>query len=64
MEKIKIKLILNEYTMDSGEVREFLGLSRQRMAGMKASGRLVPVKGNLYWKADVEEYDRQRKREK
>jgi len=64
MEKIKIKLILNEYLMDSGEVKEYLGLSRQRLANLKVSGRLVPIKGNLYWKADVEEYDRQRKRGK
>lgn len=62
MEKIKIKLILNKYLMDSGEVKEYLGLSRQRLANLKAAGRLVPVKGNLYWREDVEGYDRQRKK--
>ena len=62
MEKIKIKLILNEYTMDSEEVKMALGISRQRLSDLKALKRLVPIKGNLYWRQDVEEYDRQRKR--
>jgi len=64
MEKLKIKFILTEYTMDSGEVKEYLKISKQRLNSMKAAGRLVPVKGNLYWRQDVEEYDSQRKRGK
>jgi hypothetical protein len=54
MEKEELKIILNELTLDSGEVKEILGIKRSSLAGYKQRGTLVPLKGNLYWRVDVE----------
>jgi len=62
MDKQELNRLLTEYSIDSTEAREFLGVSRQRLAKLKEEKRLVPVKGNLYWKEDIEKYDKQRKR--
>jgi len=55
MDKLKSILIemLNEYTIDSTEARKILGLSRSRFATLKATGKLTPIKGNIYFKVDV-----------
>lgn len=64
MDKYSFLKMLNEYTMDSGKVKEYLKISKQRLSDLKAAKRLIPVKGNLYWRQDVEEYAKQRKRGK
>ena len=61
MEKQEFIKLLNEYGMDSEEVKKMLGISRQRLSDMKATKRLVPLKGNLYWREDVEAYNKQKK---
>ena len=55
MDKLKPILInlLNEYTLESQEARQVLGLSKSRFATLKSSGKLVPLKGNLYFRKDV-----------
>jgi len=53
MDKDNFHQLLNEYTMDSGEVKEMLGISRSRLAHLKEEVGLTPIKGNLYWKEDV-----------
>lgn len=48
-----IKLI-QENTMDSSEVIEYLGISKQRLSDMNRTGKLVAVKKGIYLKMDVE----------
>jgi len=62
MEKYEFLKLLNEYTMDSGEVKEVLGVNRSYLSRLKDNGRLIPIKGNLYWRDDVEMYLKSRKR--
>ena len=62
MDKYSFLKLLNEYTMESGEVKEYLGMNRAYLSRLKENGRLVPLKGNLYWKGDVENYLRNRKK--
>ncbi|CAG7841156.1 hypothetical protein CLOHAE12215_02580 [Clostridium haemolyticum] len=47
-----IKLI-QDNTMDSAEVTEFLGISRQRLSDMNRTGKLVAIKKGIYLKQDV-----------
>ncbi|KXG78308.1 helix-turn-helix domain-containing protein [Thermotalea metallivorans] len=47
-----IKLIQEE-TMDSNEVCEYLGISKQRLSDMNRTGKLEAVKKGIYLKQDV-----------
>lgn len=49
-----IKLI-QENTMDSAEVVEYLGISKQRLSDMNRQGKLIAIKKGIYLKCDVEE---------
>lgn len=48
-----IKLI-QANTMDSSEVVEYLGISKQRLSDMNRTGKLVAVKKGIYLRQDVE----------
>lgn len=45
--------LIQTNTMDSAEVVEFLGISRQRLSDMNRTGKLVAVKKGIYLKQDV-----------
>jgi predicted XRE-type DNA-binding protein len=48
-----IKLI-QDNTMDSSEVAEYLGISKQRLSDMNRTGKLAAVKKGIYLREDVE----------
>lgn len=48
-----IKLI-QDNTMDSKEVIEYLGISKQRLSDLKRTNKLYEVKKGIYLRADVE----------
>ncbi|HBJ2614707.1 TPA: helix-turn-helix domain-containing protein [Clostridium botulinum] len=48
-----IKLI-EENIMESKEVVEYLGISKQRLSDMNRTGKLKAVKKGIYLKSDVE----------
>ena len=48
-----IKLI-QESTMDSAEVIEYLDISKQRLSDMNRTGKLVAIKKGIYLRQDVE----------
>lgn len=48
-----IKLIQDK-TMESSEVLEYLGISKQRLSNMNTQGKLVAVKKGIYLKQDVQ----------
>jgi len=62
MKKENFIQLLKLHTMDSKEVKEYLGVVRSRLSKLKEEGRLLPIKGNLYWKEDVENYLASKKR--
>lgn len=54
MEREKLIKLIQENTMDTSEVVEYLGISKQRLSDMNRTGKLVAVKKGIYLKADVE----------
>lgn len=40
--------------MESSEVVEYLGISKQRLSDMNRTGKLVAIKKGIYLKVDVE----------
>lgn len=48
-----IELIQDE-TMDSAEVVEYLGISKQRLSDMNRQGKLIAIKKGIYLRQDVE----------
>ncbi len=54
MERDELVKLIKESTMDTSEVVEYLGISKQRLSGMNNTGKLVAVKKGIYLKADVE----------
>lgn len=54
MEREDLIRLIKENTMDSTEVVEFLGISKQRLSNMNKAGKLVAVKKGIYLKMDVE----------
>ncbi|WP_039242705.1 hypothetical protein [Clostridium botulinum] len=53
MEREELIKLIKDNTMDSTEVVEFLGISRQRLSDMNRTGKLVAVKKGIYLKQDV-----------
>ncbi|MCD3223821.1 helix-turn-helix domain-containing protein [Clostridium botulinum] len=53
MEREDLIKLIQDTTMDSAEVAEFLGISRQRLSDMNRTGKLVAVKKGIYLKQDV-----------
>lgn len=54
MERDELVKLIKESTMDTSEVVEYLGISKQRLSGMNNTGKLVAVKKGIYLKTDVE----------
>ncbi|PRR70941.1 hypothetical protein [Clostridium thermopalmarium] len=54
MEREELIKLIQENTMDSSEVVEYLGISKQRLSDMNRTGKLVAVKKGIYLKVDVE----------
>lgn len=54
MEREALIKLIQESTMDSSEVVEYLGISKQRLSDMNRTGKLVAVKKGIYLKVDVE----------
>lgn len=48
-----IKFIQN-HTMESSEVAEYLGISKQRLSDMNRTGKLKAIKKGIYLRMDVE----------
>ncbi len=46
--------LIQDVTMDSTEVVEYLGISKQRLSDMNRTGKLVAVKKGIYLRQDVE----------
>ncbi|QCH43720.1 DNA-binding protein [Clostridium sp. AWRP] len=40
--------------MNSSEVIEYLGISKQRLSSLNSSGKLIAVKRGIYLRQDVE----------
>lgn len=50
----QLRELIKDNTMEAAEVREYLGISKQRLSNMNHS-KLVPLKKGIYLKQDVEE---------
>lgn len=46
--------IIQDNTMESSEVIEYLGISKQRLCDMNRQGKLIAIKKGIYLKMDVE----------
>jgi len=54
MDRDELIKLIKDNTMDSSEVVEYLGVSKQRLSDMNRNGKLVAVKKGIYLKQDVE----------
>jgi DNA-binding Xre family transcriptional regulator len=54
MEREALIKLIQDNTMDSSEVVEYLGISKQRLSDMNRTGKLIAVKKGIYLKTDVE----------
>lgn len=54
MDREEIIKIIQDNTMESSEVIEYLGISKQRLSSLNSSGKLIPVKKGIYLRQDVE----------
>lgn len=54
MERDELIKLIKENTMESAEVLEYLGISKQRLSNMNTQGKLVAVKKGIYLRQDVE----------
>ncbi|KGM95572.1 DNA-binding protein [Clostridium phage CWou-2020a] len=53
MDREELIKLIQENTMESKEVLEYLGISKQRLSNMNRTGKLVAVKKGVYLKQDV-----------
>lgn len=54
MDRDQLIKLIKDNTMDSKEVVEYLGITKQRLSDMNRQGKLVAVKKGIYLKTDVE----------
>ncbi|WP_238884558.1 helix-turn-helix domain-containing protein [Clostridium sp. YIM B02551] len=54
MDREELIKLISEHTMESSEVIEYLGISKQRLSDMNRQGKLIAVKKGIYLKEDVE----------
>lgn len=54
MEREALIKLIQDSTMESAEVIEYLGISKQRLSDMNRTGKLIAVKKGIYLKTDVE----------
>lgn len=53
MDKEELIKLIQENTMESKEVIEYLQISKQRLSDMNRTGKLIAVKKGIYLKEDV-----------
>lgn len=53
MDRSELIKLIQENTMESKEVLEYLEISKQRLSNMNRTGKLVAVKKGVYLKQDV-----------
>ncbi len=53
MDREQLIKLIEDSTMESSEVLEYLGISKQRLSNMNRQGKLVSVKKGIYLKTDV-----------
>ncbi|NFF59817.1 DNA-binding protein [Clostridium botulinum] len=53
MDRSELIKLIQDNTMESKEVLEYLGISKQRLSNMNTTGKLVAVKKGVYLKQDV-----------
>ncbi|QXE20464.1 helix-turn-helix domain-containing protein [Clostridium sp. 001] len=54
MDRDELIKLVQEKTMDSSEVVEYLGISKQRLSDMNRQGKLTAIKKGIYLREDVE----------
>lgn len=54
MNKEQLIDIIEKYTMDSSQVLEYLGISKQRLSDMKRTGKINEVKKGIFLREEVE----------
>ncbi|MBV1817351.1 helix-turn-helix domain-containing protein [Bacteroidales bacterium MSK.15.36] len=54
MNRDELFKFIDENIMDTNEVREYLGVSRQRIYDLIDKGILVPIRKGIYLRTDVE----------
>lgn len=54
MDRDELFKFIDDNIMDTNEVREYLGVSRQRIYDLIDKGILVPIRKGIYLRADVE----------
>jgi len=54
MERNELIKMINDETMDTSEVIDYLGISKQRLSDMKRSGKANEVKTGLFLREDIE----------
>lgn len=54
IERDELIKLIQEKTMESSEVIEYLGISKQRLSDMNRTGKLIAVKKGIYLREDVE----------
>ncbi|EDS76615.1 conserved hypothetical protein [Clostridium botulinum C str. Eklund] len=53
MDREELIKLIQDNTMESKEVVECLGISKQRLSDMNRTGKLIAVKKGIYLKQDV-----------
>ncbi|MCD3234276.1 DNA-binding protein [Clostridium botulinum D/C] len=53
MDKAELIKLIQENIMESREVLECLGISKQRLSNMNKQGKLIAIKKGIYLKQDV-----------
>ncbi|QXE20014.1 helix-turn-helix domain-containing protein [Clostridium sp. 001] len=54
MDRDELIKLIQENTMNSSEVVEYLGVSKQRLSDMNRQGKLIAIKKGIYLREDVE----------
>ncbi|AZV58818.1 DNA-binding protein [Clostridium sp. AWRP] len=54
MDRDELIKLIKDNTMDSSEVVEYLGISKQRLSDMNRQGKLIAIKKGIYLREDVE----------
>ncbi|WP_238907500.1 MULTISPECIES: ribonuclease H family protein [Clostridium] len=52
----KIINLINDLIMETNEVMEFLGISRQKLTAINKQQKLIPIKKDIYLRIDIENF--------
>ncbi len=55
MDREELIKLIKDSVMESAEVLEYLGISKQRLSNLNAQGKLIAIKKGIYLRQDVEE---------